>query len=352
MTQEPGRPKPPAGDRALRVIAVLATIAAAVGAIAVLLNGDAGKPTPTTITIHVDGRDSDTRPDDPLPVPKAAVDQAQQTELGNHDGLKTETPPGVPAEVIEVGREQQDRLAERDDLPVVTPLAAPSQRGCRSTFVVNHSSRRGVRPRLFVVHYTVSPNRAGWSDVNGVVALFNRPSFAASSNYVIDGEGHCAYIVRESDKAWTQATFNPVAISIEVINSGRETRLADDPGLRKIGLVISDATRRWGIPLQRGAVSGCTVTRPGIVDHATLGQCGGGHVDIRPYPLDPVIAAANAARGDKPVPAFAKATCRRLQWWRTHGRPSGRPRANAIRRRKALERRHLTCTARGPVRAT
>jgi N-acetyl-anhydromuramyl-L-alanine amidase AmpD len=64
-----------------------------------------------------------------------------------------------------------------------------------------------------VLHYTVSPNRVGWSDVNAVVAEFANPAFQASSNYVIDGEGHCAYIVRESDKAWTQAAANPFAIS-------------------------------------------------------------------------------------------------------------------------------------------
>jgi hypothetical protein len=213
--------------------------------------------------------------------------------------MKTETPAAAPKSVIENAREQQDALAASDQLPLVTPDAAPSQRGCTSNFVVNYSSRRGVRPRLFVLHYTVSANRAGWSDVNAIVALFNTVAFQASSNYVIDGEGNCAYIVRESDKAWTQAALNPVAISVEVINSGHESIYAGPAGLKKIALVVSDALRRWQIPVQLGAVSNGVVTRAGIVDHAMLGVAGGGHHDINPFKVAPVIAAVKALRAQE-----------------------------------------------------
>jgi peptidoglycan hydrolase-like protein with peptidoglycan-binding domain len=227
-------------------------------------------------------------------VPAGAVDSAG--DVAQHDGLRSENPAGVTAAQLDAAREQQEKLAQSDQLPIVTPDAAPSQRGCTTKLVQDYSSRRGVRPRLFVLHYTVSPNRVGWSDVWSVVSLFDRISFQASSNYVIDNEGHCAYIVRESDKAWTQAAANPVSISVEVINSGHEATYAKTLGLKKIALVASDAMKRWAIPVQLGAVSGCTVKRAGLVDHGSLGACGGGHHDISPYSVRSVLAAIKAQR--------------------------------------------------------
>ena len=229
-------------------------------------------------------------------VPEEAVDQAKASEVGEHEGLRSENPPGLPAAQKDAAVEQQEELAKSDQLPIITPDAAPLQRGCSTRLVQNFSSRRGVRPRLFVLHYTVSPNRDGWSDVWSIVSLFDRTSFAASSNYVIDAEGHCAYIVRESDKAWTQAAANPVSISVEVINTGHESTYAGTDGLAKIGLVASDALKRWEIPLQRGRVVGCRVTRPGVVDHLSLGACGGGHHDISPFSVDEVLLAIAKAR--------------------------------------------------------
>jgi hypothetical protein len=244
-----------------------------------------------------------------IKVPAAAVKQTEG--LDGHEGARDETPPHAPAAALNAAQQQQDALAATDQLPIVTPDAAPEQRGCRTELVQNFSTRRGVRPRAFALHYTVSPNIPGWADVNSVVHEFDTWAFQASSNYVIDGEGHCAYIVRESDKAWTQAAYNPLMMSVEVINSGHEPVYAAPPGLAKIGLVLSDALCRWEIPVQLGAVSGGVVTRPGILDHAALGIMGGGHHDITPYSVPQVIAAVKAARAKygcghapkpKPVP--------------------------------------------------
>lgn len=235
-------------------------------------------------------------------VPKAAVDAAKSTDLDDHEKLRTENPPGVTPSQLDASREQQERLATAANLPNVTPDAAPQQRGCQTRLVQNFSSRRGVPPRVFVLHYTVSSNRPGWSDVYAISSLFDRPAFSASSNYVIDNEGNCAYIVRESDKAWTQAAANPFSISVEIINTGHEPTLAAKAGLEKIVLVADDALRRWKIPVQAGLVSGCVVKRSGIVDHHSLGACGGGHFDITPYSATQVIAAVKKHRGLPPVP--------------------------------------------------
>lgn len=287
--------------RAKSVLGALVALLAALGiSVAVVVTNNNG-PTPTTTTYTVGGPHG--TPEQSVTVPSAVVDQAE-AGLDTHQDLRSEQPEGVTPTELDAAAQQQEALAQSDQLPIVTPDAAPSQRGCVTHLVQNYSTRRGVAPRLFVLHYTVSPNRPGWSDVNAVVSLFDRASFQASSNYVIDNEGNCAYIVRESDKAWTQAAANPVSISVEVINSGSEPTYAASKGLQKIALVAHDAMARWHIPIQLGSVRGCTVTRPGLVDHLSLGTCGGGHHDISPYRIAPVLAAIQAI--DKQAAAPSK----------------------------------------------
>lgn len=223
--------------------------------------------------------------------------QENAVEDNDHQDLRSQTPEGVTPAQLSDAQDQQEEFAQNDQLPLVSPDAAPTQAGCTSHFVQNFSSRGGVKPRLWVIHYTVSNNAPGWADVNAITNLFNTWSFQASSNFVFDYEGHCAYIVRTTDKAWTQATFNPVSVSVEVIANGREGHFVQGAALAKLGRIIAAQAKLFGIPLQKGAVSGCTVTRPGIVDHHALGACGGGHVDITPYSVDPIIKAAQAAGG-------------------------------------------------------
>ena len=272
--------------------AVVAFLLAVLGIIGynVFPEGDSGAPTGTT-TVELGGAHG--TPEKSVTVPEAAIEQAEDG-LDTHEDARSENPDGVTPQELDAADRQQDSFAASDELPAVTPDAAPSQNGCVTQLVQNYSSRHGVSPRLFVLHYTVSGNRPGWSDVNAVASLFDRPSFQASSNYIIDNEGNCKYIVRESDKAWTQAAANPVSISVEQINSGHEGSYAGVAGLRKLALVAHDAMKRWNIPIQLGAVRGCTVVRPGLVDHLSLGACGGGHHDISPYRIAPVLAAIQA----------------------------------------------------------
>lgn len=352
------RPKSPLA----RLLALLIALIAAVGVtVAITDNGPnhgPGKPR-GTITVHLGGA-LEARAGSPtaLRVPATAVARAGAADgaHGHAADARDETPSKVPAATLETGRRYQERNAESSFLPNVSPLAAPSQTGCRSRFISAFSSRRGVAPRLIVLHYTVSPNVRGWSDVDGVTGYFARPSTQASSNYVIDGEGNCNLIVSEADKAWAQAAANPFSISIEVINTGRERTYIAPAGLKVLGRVVHDAAARWKIPLRAGAVRGCAPTSAGVVTHHMLGLCGGGHVDVTPFNeqtvVSQVVLAARSfdAPAKKPVTSVDRATCRKLNWWRTHGRPKGKAEANAVRRRKALDGRHVTCTASGPVR--
>lgn len=279
-----------------------------------------------------------------ISVPVSALDAAK-AGLGDHRGARDETPPVAPRSVVKAAQRQDAQLAKRDKLPRVFPDAAPSQRGCVTRLVQNYSSRNGVAPHAFILHYTVSPNVPGWADVNAVVGLFDTWAYQASSNYVIDGEGNCAYIVRETDKAWTQAAANPFSISVEVIATGQERNYIAPAGLRKLVMVISDALHRWHIPLQLGQFTNGVLTRPGILDHEMLGLAGGGHHDIAPLrtvngrqvfdaaagharvlQVIAAVRAYRAARAPKPKPAwFRNASKLPPLWawitWRDHGHP-------------------------------
>lgn len=301
------------------------------------------KPVPATLTVAVDGLDAGKTPDRTVTVPKAVVLQAAPKV---EDNLQGETPPGTPNAELEDAQQAADHIAATQT-PLSTAGATQGFAGCRTSFVRNQSTRHGVRPQVQVLHYTVSPNRPGWSDVDAIVALFDRASFQASSNFVIDSEGHCAYIVPIEAKAWTQAAGNPFSVSYEIVATGTETRYLEPAGMAKLKAVVAEVARRTGIPLRKGAVSGCVPTRTGIIDHTSWGLCGGGHSDISPFNVDQVIKDLVAGSG---VTRTDQVTCRKLTWWRTHGRPHGAPARNAVRRRRALDARHVTCTAQGPVK--
>lgn len=342
-------------------LALLVAVAAALG-IDLGAGDDGGKAGTVTIPLRGAGEDApaDRAPGAP-PVPdKIVLGPAAQDELakatddgaGAHAGERDEAPPGVPFGELALAAEQQTELAKSGEVPTVTPLAAPYQRGCRTRLVGNYSSRNGVPPRLFVLHFTVSSNRAGFADVDAITAYFNSTKSQASSNYVVDDVGNCNYIVRETSKAWTQGAFNPVSISVEQIATGRESDYAKAAGYRKLGRILHDASRRWHFPLRRGATSGCTVTRSGVVDHDSLG-CGNSHTDVRPFAgaIARVIREAKAL--DHPITATDRSTCRKLNAYRRdrhRGHVSAHRTRINVRRREALSGRGLTCTAKGPVR--
>lgn len=283
----------------------------------------------------LDTADPDRRADEPMRVPAPAIRDAARSEVGDHAGARDETPAGAPPEELDAAQRQQDDLAQTDQFPNLAPAAAASVPGCRTRIVSNRSSRRGVAPRLMVAHITVSPNRPGWSDVDGITAYFNRPSSQASSDFVVDAQGHCNYIVPINEKPWTPAAANPVSVSWEIINTGREGRLMEPRGYRAIGRQMARVGKLLRIPIRRGKVSGCTVIRSGIVQHKDFGACGGGHVDISPYDLQPITDAARRA---------AKPPCRaRCQRRRGHAELHQHLERLECRRRAARARHPQAC---------
>lgn len=337
----PSKPNPLISRPILWVIVAAALV---VGLVFAISPGNNNPKKPETLTVKVDGLDAGSAPDRTVKVPTAVVQQVAPTA---EDQLR-QPPAATPDGQLEDAQKAADEI-RRTQEPLPTAGATAGFAGCRTSFVRNQSSRRGVRPQWQVLHYTVSPNRAGWSDVNAIVALFNRTSAQASSNFVIDSEGHCAYIVPIEAKAWTQGASNSFSVSYEIIATGRERTYLAPAGLAKLHSVSREVARRTSIPLRRGSASACAPGRSGFVQHADFGICGGGHSDVKPFNANAIIATLTA--GGKPVTATDRETCQKLNAWRKAGRPGGGAwERNSVRRKAALTKRHVRCTASGPVR--
>lgn len=287
----------------------LVVIVAALAGYLVFIVGD---DKPAVVTVPVDGLDADKAPDLTLKVPAVAVEQAEKALTGeaakaipgvsvdsaDHTAAKDETPAGVPAPVLD---ENARKLKQNQRTTGALPTAGASAgfQGCRTSFVRNQSGRRGVRPTVQVLHYTVSPNRPGWSDVNGITAFFNRSSSQASSHFVIDAEGNCAYIVPIEANAWTQAGGNPWSVAYEIIATGKEKNYLEPAGYAKLRRVMGQVSRRIGSPLRAGKINGCSPSRTGIVQHRDGGTCWGGHHDIGPFGFSAVLSHVTVAGCDK-----------------------------------------------------
>lgn len=284
--------------RTLGVLAALLAVIAGGGVL--IIDPVDDRVVPATVTVNVDTLDRSPDKDKTITVPQTAVAQAADglAELGDASGppANDETPTNVPELLLEDNtQQQQQNRRETDALP--TAGASGGVPGCTTSFVRNQSSRRGVRPTVQVLHYTVSPNRPGRSDVNSIIAFFNRSSSQASSHFIIDAEGNCAYIVPIEAKAWTQAGGNPWAISYEIIATGKEPVFLGTAGYTKLRSVMRWVSQRTGIPMRRGTITGCAPTTSGIVQHTQGGTCWGGHVDIGPFDFNTVLKTVTAGSG-------------------------------------------------------
>jgi len=205
------------------------------------------------------------------------------------DGKDYDVPAGVKRtpEEIERGkeaREFEDRLKARF-------AAARKQRSEPrpeiTASVVNQSSRRGLKPRIIVLHTTEGHNRPGLSDLRGLVSFFNNPSSQVSSHIANDAEGNDARIVPDEAKAFTQASFNSIALSIEQIGFASQKQFPQAQ-LENTARWIAHWSRKWGIPIKHS-------TSHGVCQHRDLGSAGGSHTDCGPnYPLDKVLSMARS----------------------------------------------------------
>lgn len=166
--------------------------------------------------------------------------------------------------------------------------------------VRNRSDRTGVRVSLIVLHSTESHDRPGKQDVEGVISWFDNPASQASSHLIIDKEGITARCVDDRQKAWTCAAFNSASLNIEQIGWSRFSQkrwTLRDKQLKQVAKFIAFWSKKYGIPVERGKVSGRAVLKPGVVMHSELGEAGGNHGDPGPgYPIDKVLRYARFYR--------------------------------------------------------
>lgn len=162
--------------------------------------------------------------------------------------------------------------------------------------VACQSGRHASKISLVVLHTTEGYDRIGISDLRGLGDYFNQPQTAASSHVGVDGEGHSAQYVPDSQKAWTQGWFNRSALSIEQIGFSAFRRafwLGRNPQLRKTAKYIAYWSRKHDIPIRKGRVGGQSITRSGVIRHSELGTLGGNHGDPgRGYPMHRVLVLA------------------------------------------------------------
>lgn len=159
------------------------------------------------------------------------------------------------------------------------------------THITSHqSSREGARIHGLVLHTTEG----------GDAPAGNPPSDLVTLGRIFDGEEASAHIgvnvhgvfgryVPDSAKAWAVCNLNPVTLNLEQIAFAAFSRaewFKERHGqLHGAAEFLAYGHIHYGVPLQKGEVSGTSITRAGIFQHKDFGISGSGHVDCGPgYP--------------------------------------------------------------------
>lgn len=203
----------------------------------------------------------------------------------------------------------------------------------------NQSSRNGAKIMLLTAHTTEGPNAVGIRDLVGLGNYFDQPSTQASSHKAGDIEGNRARFVPDSRKAWTQAAYNPICLSWELIayaSWGPEEWKKAEPGLKAMARDFAIWCHRHDIPPRWS-------TTHGICEHRELGAAGGGHHDCGPhFPREHFMALVQKYYASPAVEAEAK----KKQRW-AERRDHERARLKSIlSTRRRLRQRKLEKTAR------
>jgi hypothetical protein len=156
-------------------------------------------------------------------------------------------------------------------------------------FTTSKSSRKGAVPVLIVIHTT-----------EGVMRLKDRAAFwdgvEASAHTGVgspqfDEGSKSARYVRDDDKAWTCAFYNPVSLNIEIEGFAAQ-RSWNDNVVDEVARQVAHWSIHHNIPIQFGAVFGGAVIRRGVLGHRRLGALGGGHSDPGTFPMRKMLRRA------------------------------------------------------------
>lgn len=161
--------------------------------------------------------------------------------------------------------------------------------------VQNQSARSGSI-KAIVLHDTESKDYPGASDLRAIGAWFDNPQAQASAHVCVDGQGFSARYVVDEAKAWHCAAYNSQTLGIEQMGYatfGLPLWKSRRNQLRKVAQYIAYWSKKYNIPIRKGASANGFITKTGIVTHRSLGLAGGGHHDPGPnYPLSLVFVLA------------------------------------------------------------
>jgi hypothetical protein len=98
----------------------------------------------------------------------------------------------------------------------------------------------------------------------------------------VDAAGDAVHMVRDTQKAWHVAGYNPTSLGIEQCAfaawSKRTWVHHFHKGNLRVAAALSNWSAKWSIPLKHSVAHG-------VCQHKNLGQLGGGHSDCGPnYP--------------------------------------------------------------------
>jgi hypothetical protein len=166
----------------------------------------------------------------------------------------------------------------------------------------NYSSRGGSAVRLVVLH-----TAEGARTYQSLGNFFASSSAAVSSHAGIDDTaGTIGEYVKPPDKAWTCASYNPVAIQAELCGFAAWTPsdwAAHQTMLENTAAWIAEECARYGLPIVKLSASEAQGGGRGVCQHADLGSGGGGHWDCGPsFPIDDVIRMAKGGAAPTPTP--------------------------------------------------
>lgn len=165
------------------------------------------------------------------------------------------------------------------------------------THITPHqSSREGARIHGLVLHTTEgSDNPSKHADLIQLGSIFDGEE--ASAHIGVNVAGVFGRYVEDAAKAWAVCEFNSVTLSLEQIAfaayhkkdwfNGRHAQLHGAAEFLAYGHI------HYGVPLEKGACSGSSITRAGVFQHKDLGIMGSGHSDCGDgYPEGYVILMA------------------------------------------------------------
>lgn len=162
-----------------------------------------------------------------------------------------------------------------------------------ATDTFQKSSRGGYGINRFQLHHSAT------TDGPGVVSMMTSGSREVSANYVIYTNGTIVGVVPEEYRAWTSgsSTYDSQAITFEIANSsvGGSWPVSGESHAA-VARVIADASKRYGIPINRDTVYGHREMLPRFgVSYSTA--CPGG------LQMDWIVDLANSYASGLPTNA-------------------------------------------------